>query len=451
MAFAAIAGADRGSGPFLDSSPDDNVVQLQIYLLLTALPVLCIAAVNTAREGVVRLYQALMASLHDHVAILDADGVVIEANPAWRRFAEEVSAVYPVREGDNYVATCRIGVERGEPAGPRVLAGVTSVLNRDQLRFEMEYDLAISQETYVLRVEALERPDGGAVVIRSNVTARRRTQLELVEQRLQLSHLARAAVLGQLSGALAHELNQPLTAILSNADAARHLLRRQPPDLEELGAILDDIASEDRRAAAVIHQLRAFFKRGGGEPQSLDAAKIVEEVLQLAREELITRRVVATTSLEPAVPPALGDRVEVQQVLLNLILNGCEAMGGNAATDRALAVGVRADDGFVHFSVRDQGTGIDADVMDHIFEPFVTTKPEGLGLGLSISHDHRSARRPPVGGEQRRPRRHAPLSAAARSAGRGRGVLRPGPAQGGRGPRREPSRRGRPEGPATRA
>jgi len=385
VAFVAIWGADRGTGPFLARSSYENVIMLQTYLVLTTLPVLCIAAVNSAREGGVRLYRALLASLQDHVAILDARGVLIEVNSSWRRFAESVGPAYRIDRGDDYLSACRAAAEQGDATGQRALAGVTSVLRRDQRRFELEYERGAGREAYVLTVEALERPEGGAVVTRTDVTARRRAQREMEEQRRTLAHLARVTMLGQLSGALAHELNQPLCAIQSNTDAARRLLGSEPLDTAELAAILEDIANEDRRAADVIRQLRAFFRRGETNVQRLDAGEIVREVLQLAHEEMNARRVVASMSVEPRVLPFMGDRVELQQVLLNLVLNGCEAMSGDPTGERTLSVDVRADDGFVRFSVRDRGTGIGADVMERLFEPFVTTKPDGLGLGLSIS------------------------------------------------------------------
>src|SRR5262249_45458672 len=155
-------------------------------------------------------------------------------------------------------------------------------------------------------------------------------------------------VLGQLSGALAHELNQPLAAILSNADAARHLLKRQPVDLEELAEILEDIASQDRRAADVISRLRALLRRGEIRRQDVDTAELMAEVLELANGELIARRVTPTLSVEPGLPPVLGDRVQLQQVLLNLILNACEAMSATTPADRALSLTVRAENGNAH-------------------------------------------------------------------------------------------------------
>jgi two-component system sensor kinase FixL len=210
--------------------------------------------------------------------------------------------------------------------------------------------------------------------------------MEIEEQRRQLSHLARVAVLGQLSGAFAHELNQPLTAILSNAEAAREVLRRRPDAQQHVAGMLDDIVAADRRASAVIHRLRALLKRGDRRIQVIDTKLMIEEVLELAHTELITRRVEVSSVVSPILPALWGDKVQLQQVLLNLILNGCEAMAATTESDRRLVLMAEIDGPHsVHFAVRDSGTGISPELMDSLFEPFVTTKPDGLGLGLSIS------------------------------------------------------------------
>ena len=390
VAFGAIWAADRGTGPFIGTPTDVNILLLQVFLLLTTLPVLCIAAVSSGRHRVVELYQALLASLHDHVAILDAHGVVLQVNDSWRRFADtaKVERFHRVGVGDDYVAACRSAAEGGDATAMRTLAGIQGVLHHESRRFEMEYDDEQDdrRERYALSLEALARPDGGVVVTRANVTARRQALMQIEEQRRELSHLARVAVLGQLSGALAHELNQPLTSISSNAEAARRLLKRQPPDLDELDAILGDIASEDQRAAQVIRRLRALLKRGDTHLQPMDIRELVSEVLELAHAELITRRVTATSLVARDLPPVLGDRVQLQQVLLNLILNACEAMNTTAAADRRLTLIANADSrNNILISIRDCGTGIPSSLLERLFEPFVTTKPEGLGLGLSIS------------------------------------------------------------------
>ena len=390
VTFAAILGVDRGTGPFLASSPDQNVAAVQVFVLLTALPLLCIATISTSLQRAVQLHQAILASVHDQVAVLDAHGVIVSTNDAWQRFAQRVD-IAPFRRvgsGDDFIARYRIAANSGDEDAVRVLVGLTSVLDRRATHFETEFDHqhAGAHERYAVRIEPLARVDGGAIVRRSNVTARHQARVEIEQQRRQLSHLARVTVLGQLSGALAHELNQPLAAIASNADAARRLLMRRPTDLVELDAILTDIVVADQRAAQVIRRLRAMLSRGETRLQPLNTAELVDEVLELAHAELITRRVAAAAVIAPSLPHVLGDRVQLQQVLLNLVLNACEAMSSTAQGDRRLSLIATTDARRnVQISVRDSGTGIPPDLIDRLFEPFVTTKSEGLGLGLSIS------------------------------------------------------------------
>jgi signal transduction histidine kinase/integral membrane sensor domain MASE1 len=388
VAFAAVWGADRGTGPFLDEPRDESVITLQVFLVLTTVPVLCIAAVDQARHEGVDLYRALLASVDRHVALLDARGFVLEASDSWRRFAsrESTRPIESAGPGDDYMAAIRRAAADGDPAAPAILEGLTRVLRGEERRFELEYDRDEGREAYALIIEPLARADGGAVVTRLDVTARRQAQLEVVRQQRELAHLSRVAMLGQISGALAHELNQPLTVILSNAEVGRRLLKRRPPDLAELDEILGEIAGEDRRAADVIQHLRSLLKHDEVRMRPLDPGELASEVLKLAHTELIMRRVSPRLSIEPGLPPVRGDRVQLQQVLLNLILNACEAMNANPPDDRELALSVGQDgDGHVRFVLRDRGAGIAEGMAERLFDAFATTKADGLGLGLSIS------------------------------------------------------------------
>ena len=255
-------------------------------------------------------------------------------------------------------------------------------------RFEMDYveEHDGRSEWFASSVDALERSEGGAVVKRTNVTARRQTQMALDEQSRQLSHLSRVAVLSQFTVALAHDLKQPLGAILVNAETARRVLQATPLDPRELAAILDDIVDDDRRAVQVIHRLRALFKGGDVRLQSVDARALLNEVVELARTEIAARHILLRTVAEPDVAPVLGDRVQLQQVLLNLILNACEAMIATPAEQRTLLLSVRREgSGDILLSVTDSGPGIPSELLGRLFEPFVTTRADGLGLGLSIS------------------------------------------------------------------
>ncbi len=218
-----------------------------------------------------------------------------------------------------------------------------------------------------------------------DITELKRAQMEAQERRAEVTHLTRVAILGELSGALAHELNQPLTAILSNAQAAQRLLARPSVDLVEVGEILEDIVTDDQRAGEVIARLRALMKKGEASFQPLDLNDAATEALALTRSELIERHVAVTTRLTPGLPGARADRVQVQQVLLNLLLNACEAMGANGPAERMLTVSTTLNgDGLLLVSIADRGSGIRPDAAERLFEPFFTTKPHGLGLGLSI-------------------------------------------------------------------
>jgi signal transduction histidine kinase len=221
---------------------------------------------------------------------------------------------------------------------------------------------------------------------RKDAITQRRTELEAKEQRQQLTHLTRVALLGQLSGALAHELNQPLTAILSNAQAAQHFLAADKIDPDELREILRDIVAEDQRAGEVIRRLRALFKKGETQFQLLDANDVVRETLDLAHGDMLTRNIAISTELSARLPAVTADRVQLQQVLLNLLLNASEAMSANPPGERELSISSQPlAGGGVQLSVSDRGPGIPEDRQTRLFEPFFTTKPQGLGLGLSIS------------------------------------------------------------------
>jgi two-component system sensor kinase FixL len=192
--------------------------------------------------------------------------------------------------------------------------------------------------------------------------------------------------MGELAASLAHELNQPLTAILSNAQAAESLLAADPVNLQGLREIVTDIIVDDKRAGDVIGRLRALVKKGDFEQVSLDLNEVVREVAWLMRNDTVIRNV--SMSLEVAADPlrVRGDRVQLQQVVLNLVLNGLEAMQTPGADDRTLVIRTARDGAaVVSVSVQDSGGGIAAGDMDRMFQPLYTTKTTGLGMGLAIA------------------------------------------------------------------
>jgi len=210
-------------------------------------------------------------------------------------------------------------------------------------------------------------------------------ELQIAQQRSQLAHLSRVSTLGELSGSIAHELNQPLTAILGNAQAAELYLSQPQPDLKEVRAILKDIVADDQRAGDIIQRLRSLLKRGELEFQLISANELVQEVMKLMRSDLIDRGVTPESQLTPNLPHIQADRVSILQVLINLITNACDAMATMPSEDRRLTLRTQLEgDGFVLISITDNGPGIADGKLEQVFEPFFTEKPNGMGLGLSV-------------------------------------------------------------------
>src|SRR5437764_959290 len=218
-----------------------------------------------------------------------------------------------------------------------------------------------------------------------DISERKQAELEAARQRHDLAHLARVTTLGELSSSLAHELTHPITAILSNAQAAQRFLDGDHVDLKEVSEILNDIVTEDQRAGDVIHRLRSLLKQG--EPQkhcNVNLNDVVLDVLKLARNDLINQDVTAGTDLAQNLPSIIGDWVQLQQVLLNLVLNACEAMADCASSERQLLIASKLEKSAVQVSVTDRGGGIPEKKIEQVFERFFTTKKEGMELRLSI-------------------------------------------------------------------
>jgi PAS domain S-box-containing protein len=273
----------------------------------------------------------------------------------------------------------------------RVLLPAQACVRGDRSGFEVEHRLlhADGSTRWFLTRGASVRGKAGndlrLVGTCVDVTERRRTEEEVRNLRQELAHLTRVGMLGELSGALAHEINQPLASILGNAQAAQRLIAREPPDLPEIREALKDIADAGKRAGNVIHQLRDMLKKGEAQFRPLDVNSIVGEVLNLTHSDLIAHQVTAVRRFAFYLPPVRGDRVQLQQVLLNFIMNACEAMNATALDRRVLTViTAPADDQCVEICLLDTGRGISSDLHERLFEPFVTTKKDGLGLGLSI-------------------------------------------------------------------
>jgi C4-dicarboxylate-specific signal transduction histidine kinase len=217
-----------------------------------------------------------------------------------------------------------------------------------------------------------------------NALERKRAEVEVTRARLELLHVERSLRLNEMTASLAHELNQPLAAILSNAQAALRFLKSGKPDLNEFQEIMQDIISDDQRAGNVIRGLRSMMKREEGEKRPIVLNDILNDVIQIFRSEAIIRNVNIQIGYDGSLPPVLGDKGQLQQVVLNLIMNGAEAMSRNPSEQRKLILRTQRKNHHIRVSVRDFGPGIDKENLERVFEPFFTTKGTGLGMGLAV-------------------------------------------------------------------
>lgn len=263
----------------------------------------------------------------------------------------------------------------GHAPSRRLVAGERDVVARRRCGNEFPVEVALSPLP-------LQQP-GYIVAAISDLSERRNLEQELAIERESMAHMSRVAMIGEISGSLAHELNQPLAAILSNAQAAQRILRRDPTELADIREILDDIVDNDRRAGEVISRLRGLLKKEHRVFAPLSINELVEDSLRVIRNDLISRGVEYRMDLPANIPQVKGDHVQLQQVLLNLIINACDAM--TAKAPRVLTVrSSLAHNRHIQVEVRDTGPGIADDMLEKVFAPFQSSKPNGMGMGLAI-------------------------------------------------------------------
>jgi PAS domain S-box-containing protein len=219
-----------------------------------------------------------------------------------------------------------------------------------------------------------------------DITDQKKSEQSLQEAKMELARVARIVAMGELTASIAHEINQPLAAVATNASASLHWLAVEPPSLAEAREAMASAMQEANRASRVIERIRTLLKKASPELQPLDGNEVIREVLLLAESELLRGGVTVKTELAADVPTVLGDRVQLQQVMLNLIMNGIDAMSTIVDRPRELVIRSAEHPDGVLIQVQDSGTGLDPEQADRIFEPFFTTKPQGIGVGLSISH-----------------------------------------------------------------
>jgi signal transduction histidine kinase len=335
------------------------------------------------------LFLAAINSLSAHIAILDERGVIVDVNEAWHRFAANNGYVGENHGvGRSYLEICRAWTELASSA-PRIAEGLEAVLAGQRDSLVVEYPSG--HRWYQLRATRIQIDGPNHVV----VTHEDISDLVLVKQSLaspdegkrrEFSQLMRQSVLNRLSSSIAHELNQPLAAIMLNAEAATALLDRPDVDLAAVREMLADIVHEDQRAADVIRRVRGLIKRepSNFEPVSIDS--LVDATLSLLRNEALQRNINITKEKWPLLPLVRGEFAELQQILINLIMNAMEACCSMPSFTRSSKIAIKAE--LAHERIRliisDNGPGVPPALNGNMFEPFVSTKSEGLGLGLSI-------------------------------------------------------------------
>ena len=333
-----------------------------------------------ASEGI---KSSILQSLASGVAVVDAAGLVVAVNDSWTQLAKD-GGTLDIRVGENLLEAMREAATRLNPRMADASTAIAAVLDGSRDRSVLEFAGQAGSEPrwWSLLVVPLHRSEGGAVVTLADVTGLRRAELAVQRSRQELAHVGRVSTVGELTASLAHELNQPLAAIMTNAQTAGRLLGAAPPDLPQIRTILEDIVKDDRRASDVIKRLRDLLRKGTLEMSRVDIAAIIRDVVDLLSSEAMIKRIRVFLDLDRDQVIVFGDRVQLQQVMLNLLHNAMEAIG-----EREGRVFVRCrsvNTNVIRVSVTDTGPGIDEGAEELVFEPFYTTKREGMGMGLSI-------------------------------------------------------------------
>jgi C4-dicarboxylate-specific signal transduction histidine kinase len=217
-----------------------------------------------------------------------------------------------------------------------------------------------------------------------NALERKRVEAEIRRLSEELRQVSQVVTMGELTASLAHELNQPLGAILNNARAARRLLASRTPDLAEIDGALDDIIRDDARAAEIVRDVRAMFKRGDAKMSPVDVKDLLLDVNRLVSADARMKDISILMEVPDSLPPVRGDKTHLTQAVLNLVFNAFDSVCENGGLREVGLLAGRNEPDHVHVRVRDSGKGIDANVMPRLFDPFFTTKSNGMGMGLTI-------------------------------------------------------------------
>ena len=387
VALFAIVGVLGDRGPFNASAPADAAMAVQTFLIIAESSLMLLAAslaeLRDARSASLRQEESLILAISAaRMGTWDWD---IQRDRVVWRSAREASAQTGLHEASLADVLDRIHADDRETVKRSI---ADAFAKTEGVEVECRMVRADGSLQWITNRGKVVRDPHGAprrmIGVYVDITERKSQELQMRAHREQLAYLSRVSLMGELSGALAHELNQPLAAILLNAQAASAEVSKRSPDLREISAILKDIVADDQRAGEVIRRLRTLFIKGSVQTRPVAVNQCIREVLALEYSHLMARKVTAEVQLAKELPAVLADWVQLQQVLLNLIVNACDAMKDNGPADRRLKIesSLRGSEG-VEIKIIDSGHGL-SDV-EGIFEPFFSTKEKGIGLGLAVS------------------------------------------------------------------
>jgi PAS domain S-box-containing protein len=388
LTFLAIWSAGHGYGPFSTRSAEENALSIQMFLIVMSVPLLLLAAVIEERgKGALTLRERdERVSLAAESADLAFWTIDFEGKESW--MSEKGRAIFNF--GSDEPLSRELFLSRVHPEDRIATDEAIERARATSQTFEVEYRLLRpdGETRWLISRGRYLRNDRGEVSeligVAIDITAQFKADLQLQLQREEMAHMSRVSSMGELAASLAHELNQPLSAIASNAAAGRRFLMQGSPDLKMFDELLADVATDARRAGDIIHGIHNFVRKSEGTRRPVNLNEIIREVLRLLDSDLLGRATSVETRLAPNLPMVDADPVNLQQVLLNLLMNSIEAMQPKPAAKRRILISTKYEADSVATSVRDYGGGLPKDNPDKIFTHFYSTKPDGMGMGLTI-------------------------------------------------------------------
>jgi len=389
LTFLAIWSAGHGYGPFSTRSAEENALSIQMFLIVMSVPLMLLAAVieerskgeTTLREREERI------SLAAESADLAFWTINFERKESW--MSDNGRAIFNF--GSDEPLSRELFLSRVHPEDRNAVDEAIESARASSQTFEFEYRLLRPDgeiRWLISRGRYMSNDHGGIrelIGVAIDVTAQVKANLQLRLQREEMTHMSRVSSMGELTASLAHELNQPLSAIASNAAAGRRFLAQGSPEPKMFEELLADVAADARRASDIIHGIHDFVRKREGIRRLVNLNEIIREVLRLLHSDLLGRATSVETQLGPSLPSVDADPVQLQQVLLNLLMNSLEAMQSIPADKRRVVISTTCEaNSTVTVSLRDYGSGLPEKDMDKVFTHFYSTKPNGMGMGLTI-------------------------------------------------------------------